>query len=81
VPVNVGEDSNAYPEIAAPAGITTVPVNVGEAIGALSPISAVKVAAIFASSFKANAISSSVFKVVGAAPTMAATAVDAALSA
>ena len=37
VPVNVGPARSAYPEIDAPDGIVTVPVKVGDAIGAFAP--------------------------------------------
>ena len=74
VPVNAGEASGAKPEIDAPPGIVTVPVKVGEAIGAFRPMAVAVVVAKLASSPKASANSLRVFKVPGAESTSAATA-------
>ena len=63
--------------IDAPLGIVTVPVKVGEAIGALRPIEVAIVVAKFASSPRAAASSSSVFSAAGALATRFATAVSA----
>lgn len=58
-----------------PVGIVTVPVNVGEAVFAFKPILVAVVVAKFASSPRALASSSRVFKVAGAESTRLATAV------
>ena len=73
MPLKIGLSSNAKPEILAPDGIVTVPVNVGEASGAFSPIEFVIVVEKFASAARAVDNSFNVFNVAGAPPTKLAT--------
>jgi len=71
--VNVGDASGANPAMLAPEGIVTVPVKVGDAIGAFSPIAVVSVVDRFASFPSAVAISPRVSRVAPALLTSAAT--------